>query len=123
MTRKEKLILLGKFILTEVFLFLHCLEVMCNPIESPAQSIAMQTMVWGSASAFFVYWVLWIFWDEKGLAKNQTRLRILFYFAAGLCLTRFLYSFTLCPTPEELREHLGTTVPKETMRDLSDIEF
>lgn len=123
MTRKEKLILLVKFVLTEVFLFLHCLEVLCNPIESPTQVIAMQTMVWVSIVAFFVYWALWLFWDEKRLAKNQIPHRILFYFAAGLCLARFLYSFTLCPTPEELKEHLGTTAPKETITDLSDIEF
>ncbi len=101
MTKKEKLILIGKFLLTVICLLLNTLDAMCESLPPPAQYIiameaaAMKAMIAGSIIAFFVYWALWIFWDEKRLAKNRTLHQILFSFAAGLSLTRFLYDVCL----------------------------
>ncbi len=123
MARKEKLILLGTFFLTVFLLLLGWTDVMCIRNESPAEAITQKVMVVGSIMAFFVYWVLWFLWDENKWAKNRKLHRILFFSAAGLSLTKFIYMNTLCPAHQEVLDHWRATAPETTITDLSDIEF
>jgi len=51
-------------------------------------------MAVGSVSAFFVYWFLWVRWDEEKF-KNH-KLYLLLFVAAGLGTTRLIYMGYLC---------------------------
>lgn len=95
MTRKDKLILLGKIIITFVFLVVDSLEVLCIREQSSGQTIVLGSLTVGSVLAFILYWFFWIWLDAENFTnyKCNQLLRIAIIFGVG----RFLYMETLCP--------------------------
>jgi hypothetical protein len=95
MTKKDKLILLGKIVTTIVFLLIDPLEITCIRQQSSWQTAALWSLAAGSALAFVLYWFLWVWFDaEKFINQKYNQLlRIAVIFSGG----RFLYMDTLCP--------------------------
>ncbi len=72
MTRREKLTVLGQFVLTVFVLGLGLGGVMCvRWHQSPLQSITLKVLAIASAAAFSLYWFLWVWLSETQFHKYK----------------------------------------------------
>jgi energy-converting hydrogenase Eha subunit C len=105
MTRREKLLLIGKLCATIVTACIGGSEVLCLRQESTQQTVTLQVLFGGMVAAFTSYWILWVSLSEAQFTRYKCWL--LFYLAVFCSISRVIYMKSLCHYGQHLNLHVS----------------